>query len=92
MSTPEFTMQEATIPIGTAAQRRMVTRAVVASAVGTTIEWYDFFLLSGRRRARLPPSLFSRFGSVLRHPGGVFHELSGIRVAPARRRDLRPLR
>src|SRR5512134_2811878 len=26
------------------ARRRMMAKAVVASAVGTTIEWYDFFL------------------------------------------------
>jgi metabolite-proton symporter len=32
-----------TAPDG-AARRRMIVKAVVASAVGTTIEWYDFFL------------------------------------------------
>jgi hypothetical protein len=26
--------------------RRQLTRAVIASKVGTTIEWYDFFLYS----------------------------------------------
>src|SRR5438876_775200 len=31
-------------PLRSAAERRMMIRAVVASAVGTTIEWYDFFL------------------------------------------------
>ena len=25
-------------------QRRRLRRAVVASAIGTTIEWYDFFI------------------------------------------------
>jgi hypothetical protein len=27
-------------------QRRQLRRAVIASTVGTTIEWYDFFLYS----------------------------------------------
>ncbi len=29
-----------------AEQRRQLRRAVIASTVGTTIEWYDFFLYS----------------------------------------------
>jgi metabolite-proton symporter len=31
-------------PIDAAIQRQQLVRAVVASAIGTTIEWYDFFL------------------------------------------------
>ena len=27
-------------------QRQQLRRAVIASAIGTTIEWYDFFLYS----------------------------------------------
>ena len=34
-----------------AEQQRQLRRAVIASTVGTTIEWYDFFLYSlGTRR------------------------------------------
>src|SRR5690348_1630119 len=31
---------------GDSAHRRELTRAVIASTIGTTIEWYDFFLYS----------------------------------------------
>ncbi len=39
------------------ARRRMMIKAVVASAVGTTIEWYDFFLY-GVAAALIFPRLF----------------------------------
>ncbi|HEY6362243.1 MAG TPA: MFS transporter [Vicinamibacterales bacterium] len=39
------------------ARRRMVVRAVTASAVGTTIEWYDFFLY-GVAAATVFPQMF----------------------------------
>ncbi len=54
-----------TIPDGTAAHQR---RAVIASTVGTTIEWYDFFLY-GTAAALIFPKLFfpgsSDFAGVL---------------------------
>ena len=37
-------MADAAPALDAAARRRMMVRAVVASAAGTTIEWYDFFL------------------------------------------------
>jgi hypothetical protein len=37
--------------------RRQVTRAVLASTVGTAIEWYDFFLY-GTAAALVFPKLF----------------------------------
>ena len=40
-----------------AARRRMVIRAIVASTIGTTIEWYDFFLY-GIAAALVFPRLF----------------------------------
>jgi len=40
-----------------AARRRMMLRAVAASAIGTTIEWYDFFLY-GIAAALVFPSAF----------------------------------
>ena len=39
-------------------RRRMVIRAVVASAVGTTIEWYDFFLYGVAAAAVFPQKFF----------------------------------
>lgn len=34
------------IPLSETEARRQLRRAVIASTVGTTIEWYDFFLYS----------------------------------------------
>jgi len=44
MTTRDAAIREAAPTLDATAQRRMMNRAVVASAVGTTIEWYDFFL------------------------------------------------
>jgi MFS family permease len=44
MATRNAVTHEAAPTLDAAFQRRMKNRAVVASAVGTTIEWYDFFL------------------------------------------------
>jgi hypothetical protein len=40
------TMDIASRPLSEADQRAQLRRAVIASTVGTTIEWYDFFLYS----------------------------------------------
>ncbi|MGH9148215.1 MAG: MFS transporter, partial [Vicinamibacterales bacterium] len=59
MATP--TSIDATVPGATimdpVARRRMMAKAVVASAVGTTIEWYDFFLY-GVAAALVFPRIF----------------------------------
>ena len=39
-------MQPGAAPLPEAEARRQLRRAVIASTVGTTIEWYDFFLYS----------------------------------------------
>src|SRR5437773_1087376 len=36
----------ATLAFSDSEQRRQLRRAIIASTVGTTIEWYDFFLYS----------------------------------------------
>jgi metabolite-proton symporter len=54
--TPSRTIDNRTPP-QTDADRRMMIRAVVASAVGTTIEWYDFFLY-GVAAALVFPKIF----------------------------------
>lgn len=40
------------------ARRRMVVRAVTASAVGTTVEWYDFFLYGVAAATVFPATFF----------------------------------
>jgi MFS family permease len=49
--------EAATAVEGTAEQRRQVRKAAVASTVGTTIEWYDYFLY-GTAAALVFPDLF----------------------------------
>jgi MFS family permease len=44
LATPDAAIQEHALTLDPAVHRQMMNRAVVASAVGTTIEWYDFFL------------------------------------------------
>jgi metabolite-proton symporter len=41
-------------------QRKQVTRAMVASAVGTSIEWYDFFLYGAAAALVFPQKYFPR--------------------------------
>ena len=40
-------------------RRQQLIRAVVASAVGTTIEWYDFFLYGVAAALVFPTRLFA---------------------------------
>jgi metabolite-proton symporter len=47
----------AAAPLDEAATKRMMRRAIIASATGTTIEWYDFFLY-GVAAALVFPKLF----------------------------------
>ena len=49
--------QEAEVTMDATTRRKMVVRAVTASAVGTTIEWYDFFLY-GVAAATVFPRMF----------------------------------
>src|SRR5438128_883846 len=87
--------QEASKSTDTRGQRRARIEAIVASTVGTTIEWYDFFLY-GTAAALVFPKLyfpshdpfvgqilsFSTFtiGFVARPLGGVFFGHLGDRV------------
>ena len=76
---------------GTEEHRRQVRKAAVASIIGTTIEWYDYFLYGTAAAlvfpARVLPGLLG-----LRRPAGVVRDLVvGLRGPAGRRRDLRPL-
>jgi metabolite-proton symporter len=50
-------------PVDETEQRKQVRRAVIASTVGTSIEWYDFFLY-GTAAALVFPKLFFPHSSV----------------------------
>jgi metabolite-proton symporter len=47
-----------TVVMDSEARRKQLVRAVVASAVGTTIEWYDFFLYGVAAAAVFPKKFF----------------------------------
>jgi metabolite-proton symporter len=47
-------------PLDEAARRRMMRRAIIASATGTTIEWYDFFLYGVAAALVFPGQFFPR--------------------------------
>ena len=74
------------------ARRRMMIKAVVASAVGTTIEWYDFFLYGVAAALVFPRLFFPGLRPVHRHAARLLHLLRGLRGAAVRRGLLRPLR
>ncbi|MGI8415192.1 MAG: MFS transporter [Nakamurella sp.] len=65
----------ATEVAGTSEQRRQVRKAALASAIGTTIEWYDYFLY-GTAAALVFPDLFfpnsSHYVGVLESFGTYF--------------------
>jgi len=50
--------QVAPIPLDPAERRRQLVRAVAASAAGTTIEWYDFFLYGVAAATVFPQKFF----------------------------------
>ena len=62
------------------AQRR---KAVVASTVGTTIEWYDFFLYGTAAALVFPDGVLPRRVARLGDPGLVRHPVRRLR-APGR--------
>ena len=71
--------------------RSQVRKAALASTVGTTIEWYDFFLYN-TAAALVFPALFFPESSTLRRPAGVVRDLRRrVRRPAGRRVDLRPL-
>ena len=70
---------------------RQVRKAALASTVGTTIEWYDFFLYN-TAAALIFPALFFPESIDVRRPAGVVRDVRRrLRGAAGRRRDLRPL-
>ncbi|MDQ6642125.1 MAG: MFS transporter, partial [Actinomycetota bacterium] len=54
---------EATAAEGTPEHRKQIRKAALASTVGTTIEWYDFFLYN-TAAALIFPALFFPASSV----------------------------
>jgi metabolite-proton symporter len=55
---PSSSAANASTMLEGAAKRKMVVRAVTASAVGTTVEWYDFFLYGVAAATVFPQTFF----------------------------------
>ncbi len=89
-------MTDTTYPVGAtvaeAEHRAHLRRAVVASTVGTTIEWYDFLIYSTMTGLVFGHSLLCRVRPADRYAEGLRRFLYRLCRAPDRRRDLRPLR
>ena len=67
-------------------------KAVIASTVGTAIEWYDFFLYGTAAGSGLRQALFPQRGCAVRDAARLRHLFHRLHRPPDRRRDFRPLR
>ena len=76
----------------TAVEKDHRRRAVFASTVGTTIEWYDFFLYGTAAALVFPALFFPNADAVHRHPALVRGAVRRLRLPAHRRGDLRALR
>ena len=72
-----------------ATSRRSLVEAVVASTVGTTIEWYDFFLYGTAAALVFPRLFFPELRPVHRADPRLQHLHGRLRRPAARRRHLR---
>ena len=79
-------------PMSEAEHQSALRRAVIASTVGTTIEWYDFLIYSTVTGLVFDKVYFPGSDPLDRHAAGVRRVLHRLRRAADRRRDLRPLR
>ena len=71
---------------------RELRRAIIAATVGTTIEWYDFFLYSTMAGLVFGKLFFPNDDPTDRHAQLLRHLFRRLHRAPGRRRHLRPLR
>ena len=71
---------------------RRTARVIVASVVGTSIEWYDFFLYGTAAALVFNKLFFPTLRPARRHAAGLRHVRRRVRRPAARRRHLRALR
>jgi len=67
-------------------------KAVIASTIGTTIEWYDFFIYGTAAGLIFGKLYFPNEDPLTATPGSLRHLLHRLCRPPDRRRDIRSLR
>ena len=82
----------ANTPLSETEHRTQLNRAVIASTIGTTIEWYDFFLYSTVTGLVFAKLYFPHSDPLVGTLASVRHLRRRLRRPPGRGRDLRPLR
>ena len=78
-----------TTPLTSSEHQIQLRRAVIASTVGTAIEWYDFFLYSTVTGLVFAKLFFSAFGPLGRDARGLRHLCRRLRGATDRCRHSR---
>ena len=86
------TMGVAIAPLTDVEHRVQLRRAVIASTIGTAIEWYDFFLYSTVTGLVFAKLFFPNVGSACRHARGLRYLRGGFYCPADGRGDLWPLR
>src|SRR5690349_7422131 len=70
------------LPVEDTLTRRQLRRALVASTIGTTIEWYDFLLYGNATALYLAPLFFPRQNAFLSTLAAYTTFLVGFLVRP----------
>ena len=79
-------------PLTDAEHSAQLRKAVIASTIGTAIEWYDFFLYGTAAGLVFGKLYFPNQDAARGDASRLRHLLHRLRRPPGRRRDFRPLR
>ena len=88
---PEEAGRATSVSADEAGRGRQIRLAAVASVVGTSIEWYDFFLYGTAAAIVFPAVFFPSFKLLRGHSGIVRHLRRRVRGPAGRGGDLRSL-
>ena len=80
------------VPLPEAEHSAQLRKAVIASTIGTTIEWYDFFLYGTAAGLVFGKLYFPNQDAACRDARRLRHLFHRLRRPPDRRGDFRPLR
>ena len=80
------------VPLPEAEHSAQLRKAVIASTIGTTIEWYDFFLYGTAAGLVFGKLYFPNSDPLCGYAPCLRHVFRRLRRPAGRRRDFRPLR